>query len=216
MKVNPRSFVFAICAAAALACTPAAATVLLFDITSDHCTDGCLNGGSGGTVKVTDNGTGSLIFDIELSGGSQIINTGFDASFGFNLNGIAAVTYTGVDGTKFTIPGGNPQPSGNLHMDGTGFFQFGLEGIGSGGSDPLGSSLIFTISAAGLDFTDIIKNAAGNFFAIDILSGITGNTGAVDVEKEPRTETPEPGSLLLLGIGIAVLGLARRRISARA
>jgi hypothetical protein len=214
MKLNPRSFVFAICAAAALACAPAAATVLIFDITSDHCTGGCLDG-PGGTVTVTDNGTGTLDFSIQLFNGSQLINAGFDATFGFNLTGIAAVTYSGVDGTKYTIPGGNPQPTDALHMNGTGFFEFGLEGIGNGGSDPLGDTLTFTIAAAGLDFTDLSKNAAGNFMALDILSGVTGNTGAVDVENNPRFEGPEPGSLLLLGIGIAALGFARRRMSAR-
>jgi hypothetical protein len=76
--------------------------------------------------------------------------------------------------------------------------------------------LTFTIAAVGLDFTDLSQNAAGNFFALDILSATTGNTGAVDVENPPRIiETPEPGSLLLLGIGIVALGLARRRMSAR-
>jgi hypothetical protein len=216
MKLNPRSFVFAICAAAALACAPAAATVLVFDITSDHCTDGCLDGALGGHVTVTDNGTGTLAFSIQLADGHQLINTGLDATFAFNLTGIAAVTYSGVDLTKYTIPGGNPQPTGNLHVDGTGFFQFGLDGIGNGGSDPLGDTLTFTIAAVGLDFTDLSKNAAGNFFALDILSATTGNTGAVDVENNPRFEGPEPGSLLLLGIGIAALGFARRRMSARA
>src|ERR1044071_4453687 len=54
---------------------------LTFDFTSDHCTGGCLtNQTSGGTITVTDNGTGTLHFDVELANGNYFINTGFEAT----------------------------------------------------------------------------------------------------------------------------------------
>src|SRR5262252_1811273 len=69
-----------------LAAAPAQATILTLQITSDHCTGGCLGGlTSLGTVTVNDAG-GNLAFSIDLtSSNSGIVKTGFDGSFAFNL-----------------------------------------------------------------------------------------------------------------------------------
>jgi hypothetical protein len=184
--------------------------------TSDHCTGHCLSDqpNGGGTVTVTDNGAGTLSFNIQLANGNQFINAGFDASLGFNLAGNPSITYSSGIPAGFTLPNsvGNVQTAGSLHMDGTGFFEYGLEGTGSGGSNPLGSSLVFSISAPGLDITDLDPNALGQFLAADIKSGTTGNSGAVDVSVRPTPGqqcincVPAPGSLVLLGSGFAGLG----------
>jgi hypothetical protein len=184
--------------------------------TSDHCTGGCLtNQTNGGTITVTATGANTLAFDIELANGNQFVNTGFDASFGFNLSGITSITYSGITPAGFTIPNsvGSVQTAGSLHMDGTGFFSFGLEGFGNGGSAPDGSSLMFTITAAGLDIGDITTNALGQFFAADVISGTTGNTGAIDVSTVSTSSVPEPSTwaMMILGfVGVGFMAYRRR------
>src|SRR5579864_5266711 len=63
---------------------PAAATPLpqaTFDLTSDDCTGGCLTGQTnGGVITVTDNGSGSLSFDVTLANGNEFVNTGAGAA----------------------------------------------------------------------------------------------------------------------------------------
>jgi hypothetical protein len=192
--------------------------------TSDHCTGGCLTGqANGGTVTVTDHQNGTLDFNILLSNGNLFVGSGFDASIGFNLVGNPSITYSGITpAAGWTIPGG-PQSAGVLHMDGTGNFEYGLDVAKNGFGNNTGSSLKFSIAAQGLDINDFEVNALGQFFAADIYSGTTGNTGAVDLSaglkiNQQCTGTcdptvPEPASLAIFGVGLLGLGFvtAKRR-----
>jgi len=217
--------VLGIAAMALVAGLPATsrADLITYIFTSDHCTGGCIGGQTnGGTLTVNNPSTGTLIFTVNLANGNQFVNTGFDASFGFNLSGSPLITYSAISpAANFTIPGGNPQAAGSLHMDGTGFFMYGLEGVGNGGSQPDGSSLSFTITGAGLTLGSLTANAEGQFFAADIISGTTGNTGAIDASVTTSSTggpsgsgtVPEPSSTALALLGVALLGITfvRRR-----
>jgi len=191
-----RKLLFALTCGVLAAALPASAradiTVNGF-FTSDHCTGLCgPQAGGFATISVTDNqlGTGTnvgtLTFNIQLLNGNTFANGGQDVVFGFNLIGDPTITYTGLP-SAFTIPGGNPQPVGTLHADGFGTFEYGVDMTANGPSNI--SSLTFSISGAGLDWTDLAQFSTGGdpsaIMALDIFSGTTRNTGFVDLSIAP-------------------------------
>jgi hypothetical protein len=198
-----------------LSASLASANMVSFQLTSDHCSGGggCLGGNtSAGTITITDQGANTVSVNITLSS-AQFVHTGFDTDIGFNLAGNPTITYSGVT-SGFTPTGSNPQPvaSGSgLHMDGTGFFEYGVTctACGNGGSNPQSGPLNFTITSAGLSTASFQQNAAGQFFAVDVLGN--GNTGAVDASTP--TPVPDGGmTLVLLGGVLVSLETMRRRL----
>ena len=135
--------------------------------------------------------------------------------FGYNSDVTATATGWALHGGKSPF-----------NMDGFGDFISEYTTAGAGDI-----TVTFTLASLVTLFTD---NANGGEFAAHItfvanpgaescsmfVSDGMHNGGGPDTQESgcttQRRETPEPGSLLLLGIGIAALGLARRRMSARA
>jgi hypothetical protein len=196
------------------------ADVATFNLTSDHCTGGCLGGLSSlGTVTVNDAG-GNLSFSINLtSSNSGIINTGFDGSFAFNLNGNPVITYsaiTATGGAGFSPVGGNPTGAQNLtQFDGFGSFEYAiLRDQQGGGALPRVTNVSFSIdAAANLTLASLQQTAfsgGSTFFVVDVISGVTGNTGLVDAGPGV-SQVPLPGALPLFLTGLAGLVLVGRR-----
>ena len=135
-------------------------------------TAGTLPPGTYGTVTVMSGGscdtfngggacgTNTLEFVVTLTSPNHFANTGIDASFAFDLTGISPISVTG-------LPAGwslESTTAGSIHMDGAGFFDYGLTfttAAPSGNTD--GTSLDFFVTSATTALsTTLVTNVAAD------------------------------------------------------
>lgn len=185
-----------------------------YSLTIDHCTGGC-GAAPFGTVDVTQVGTDTVQVDVSLAPGDQFVSTGFPGSLAFDLIGSPIISASDVT-AGWSLLSTN---AGNLHFDGFGYLGYALvcNACGNGGSDPFAGPISFDLTAAGLapaSFQELSSGGSAQvYFVADIL-GTTGNTGPVGA-KLIGTSVPEPGTLSLMGLGLAGVTLLRRRRTRR-
>jgi hypothetical protein len=155
--------------------------------------------------------------DISLTNSNKFVLTGQPGStVGFNLIGDPSITLVSSTLAGWTL---DSSTAGSLNFDGFGSFQYSLNccnGVNGGGAAQTGPvSLVLT--GTGLTEASFNELSTGGspsvFFAVDILSAQTGNTGPVGTGGGGSTggggtTVPEPASMALFGL--VALGSAFR------
>ena len=191
-----------------LAFLPAAGASTVFTFNMDACSGTC-GASPFGTVSLAQTGAGgagTFVTVIEtLAANERFAGTGAGDALEFNVAG--PVTLGNIT-AGFEV---GPAPD---TASAFGIFLKSIECTacqGGKAGNPVGP-LSFTVSSTGgVTIADFTVNAGGYYFATDIV-GNNGNTGNVGARGSGQSPTPEPATLVLMGLGLLGLGaFARRR-----
>ncbi len=203
--------------------TPSTAFADSFSLTIDHCTGGC---GSApfGTITLTQGGNGSTVhFVISLNDGHKFVKTGQPGStIAFNIIGNPTISLQNATLANWSLDSAS---AGSLKFDGFGNFEYSINCCNNqnGGSHAQAGPVSFDIVNTGgnltpASFQELSSGGSPSvIFAVDLLSGINGNTGPVGsgscTDCNQINAVPEPGSLLLVGSGFSAFALWSRKRS---
>lgn len=212
-----KTLVLATVAATVLGSTPAIAGTITYTLDA---TEAALGAGPYGTVTLTQNGS-NVDFVVDLAAGLKFVTTGNAGSHAF----FAFNAPSGVDVTDVTsIASGSPGASFGAYAPAVaqpfGGFGFGIEctSCGNGNVASVFGPLTFTVlnsAVADFDYKSDKKNDPA-YFSADVvnLGGKTGQVGATG-PGVPGVSVPDGGAtLMLLGGGLTLVGLLRRRVGA--
>lgn len=193
---------------------PTAHADTVYTLTDNGCVNKAQPLGCGtspfGQVDLAQDGN-SVDVTVTLFNGDGFIKSGSGDALEFNLTGDPAITITSL-ATGFTSNGPDSAKA-------YGSFDYSLVCSNcisnTTGLTPNLGPLTFTVSLTGggtLTAADFTDNTGGWFFSADI-QGNNGGQGAVGSDG-PGMVTPEPGTMLLLTLGLfAMAGLMRKRLA---
>ena len=191
--------------------TTSSAETISYSLTSDDCTGGC-GTSPFGTVTVSSISPTAVSVDLTLTAGELFAQTTAGDALLFDIVGNPSIVVSNLT-PMFTAT--QTASGGNIHADGTGYWEYSIDctGCGTGISSPTSSGpLQFDVTAAGgITPSSFVQNASGLFFATDIM-GTTGHTGDVAAPAgDPFSAVPEPTSVAILASSLLMLGLMRHK-----
>jgi len=180
-----------------------------------------------GTITLTQVDNNTVNVQVALTAGYLFVDTGSHQTFGFNLLGSPAVTFSSITagygvGSSFSNGfAGNFAYAIKCDPTGTKPPDACANGGSNGGPGPLSFNVDKTVG--NLSITDFVANAAGYTFAADVFgpSSAGGNfTGLVESQGScanggvgcNNTTVPEPITSGLVGTGLISLFFLRRRV----
>jgi hypothetical protein len=171
--------------------------------------------GNYGTVDVTEQTGGDLLFQITLN--PAVLGAGADLQeFYFNLPSAitgAAITSTDVVNTSYSLDA-NPSVMGGAGSS----FAYGVNfgnGAGPSGNGVLQSASFLLAADSDLSISDLlISSSTSQGLEVFFAAHVQGTTLTNQDSETVGSSVPEPALLPLGGLGLACAGLARRRVSA--